>query len=400
MIIIKYLFYDLEFATSKGGESKICEFGYVRTDETFNIIERDNLIIDPEIIRKDWNYRVVKNILRRSISEYEKKPSFYSYYETIKEIITSSDYVIGHTIDGDAKALCDDCLRYCLESIDYDFYDVKEIYKGYFNTKCDVALVKILEELNIKGETKIHDAGTDSYNTMLVLKDILDKMNISFEDLIKKYPSAKGTSKDYIIEFNAKNEDTKIAESIEKIEECNIGTKKKKKVINLYLKELNSLTTENTIFHNITFSISPNYYEKYFKQALNLIKLIYDAGGCVNQNVSLSNIMIKYDIYLSDGSIKTDSMLEHVKNDNFNGTNIEIMDLKKLLDKLNITEEQLNAMPMIPLDFVDTELEKEKEAKINKRKERINNVKKNINKSSNEKTTLGDLFPEFFKVKS
>lgn len=29
---MKYLFYDLEYASSKGGISKICEFGYVLTD--------------------------------------------------------------------------------------------------------------------------------------------------------------------------------------------------------------------------------------------------------------------------------------------------------------------------------------------------------------------------------
>ena len=52
------LFYDLEFATSKDGMPKICEFGFVLTDEELNIIEKSNYIINPNIPRKDWDFPV------------------------------------------------------------------------------------------------------------------------------------------------------------------------------------------------------------------------------------------------------------------------------------------------------------------------------------------------------
>ena len=55
--MMKYLFFDLEYASQKGGTSKICEFGYVVTDENFNILEKDNLIINPNIYRYEWDYR-------------------------------------------------------------------------------------------------------------------------------------------------------------------------------------------------------------------------------------------------------------------------------------------------------------------------------------------------------
>ena len=35
---LKYLFFDLEYANSKGGINKICEFGYVITNENFDVI--------------------------------------------------------------------------------------------------------------------------------------------------------------------------------------------------------------------------------------------------------------------------------------------------------------------------------------------------------------------------
>ena len=73
---MRYLVFDLEYATSKGGVSKICEFGYVVTNEKFEIIEKGNFIIDPYINRNEWDYRVVRKILTRKIWEYEKSPRF------------------------------------------------------------------------------------------------------------------------------------------------------------------------------------------------------------------------------------------------------------------------------------------------------------------------------------
>ena len=45
---MRILFFDLEYASCKNG-CKICEFGYVITNEKFEIIERNNLIINPYI---------------------------------------------------------------------------------------------------------------------------------------------------------------------------------------------------------------------------------------------------------------------------------------------------------------------------------------------------------------
>ena len=70
---MKYLFFDLEYATSKGGKIKICEFGYVLTNEKFEILNKSNFIIDPYINKSDWDWRVVKKILTRKVKEYWQK---------------------------------------------------------------------------------------------------------------------------------------------------------------------------------------------------------------------------------------------------------------------------------------------------------------------------------------
>ena len=73
---MKYLFFDLEYATSKGGNIKICEFGFVITDENFKILDRDNFIIFPEYnddensIQIPFSIAIYKNKLMEAINQY------------------------------------------------------------------------------------------------------------------------------------------------------------------------------------------------------------------------------------------------------------------------------------------------------------------------------------------
>lgn len=195
--MMQYLFFDLEYATSKGGNIKICEFGFVITDENFNILKRDNFIINPNIIKEDWDFNVVKNILTRKIFEYEESPTFDEYYYEISNLIESSDYIFGHTLNSDANALNCDCLRYELPSIDFKFYDIKEFYKQYRAIKEDVSVSNILKDLQIEGENGIHDAEVDSINTMYEFKAMLDNLDMTVDELIELCPSAVDYNENY-----------------------------------------------------------------------------------------------------------------------------------------------------------------------------------------------------------
>ncbi len=168
---MKYLFLDLEYASSKGNNIRICEFGFVVTDENFNVLTRDNFIINPNIYKREWDWYAVKNILTRKVKEYEDCPTFnYYYYDNIVDLIKKADYIFCHSLNGDAKALNCDCLRYGLSSIDFKFYDIKGICKEYSGIEKNVSLNNILEYLKIEGEPREHDAEIDAVNTMYALK--------------------------------------------------------------------------------------------------------------------------------------------------------------------------------------------------------------------------------------
>lgn len=214
---MKYLFYDLEYATSAGGVMKVCEFGYVTTDENFNVLDRNNFIINPNISRGEWDYRVISKILTRSIEEYESGKRFGYYYNYIKKSIEEADCVIGHSLNNDALAINQECIRVNKPSIDYDFYDVKEFYKEYSNTTEATSVVNMLKELGINGDDKYHDAEADAYNTMLELKKMVHELDITLDEFIELVPGAKDRTENFkvmSIEENKKRKKEKKKEAL------------------------------------------------------------------------------------------------------------------------------------------------------------------------------------------
>ncbi len=402
---MKYLFYDLEYATSRGGICKICEFGYVVTNEKYEVLEKGNLIIDPNINRSEWDYRVVKKILTRPISEYESNPNFAYYYSDIVRLIKSADYVIGHTLNCDAKAINDDCQRYEKASIDYDFYDVKQIYKEYSNTKKDTSVVNIMTELNIIGDENTHDAEADAYNTMLELKAMVESLGASFEELIELCPGAKDKNENYLvksIEENRIKREQKFKENLNGDGSNDIrkyGDNKKR-----YLQFLDNVkpTKEGKgKFKDKKVSISINYEEHHYKQMLNLVQMIVNEGGQLILKASLSDIFVKYDVTLEDGSLRDDSKFNYVTEANDNGANISIIDFDDFLDILEITEEQLDEMPLVSFDFLfeDDAIIKDRRDKsfIQKKKNKDNKTGVVYSSGPSSGTTLGELFGDLFK---
>lgn len=393
---MRYLVLDLEYATSKGGVSKICEFGYVVTNEKFEIIEKGNFIIDPHINRNEWDYRVVRKILTRKIWEYEKSHRFDEYYDEISGLIKNANYVLGHSLDGDAKALNDDCKRYGLESINFDFYDIKLFYKAFNNSKKDISVTNILSELKIDGDKNEHDAEADAYNTMLVLKAMLKTLNLSLEELIELCPEAKNKNENYVVESIAINQMIREEQFEKALEGTGDNTLRRwHKNSRLFLQFLDNVqpqTEYDKKLQGLKFSISINYEENHYKQMLNIVQLLCNYGATYVMKASLADVFVKYDILFEDGTFKPCSKLKYVTEACNNGSKIEIISFESFMDMLGITEKQLDEMPMVSFDCLYREDAKTKKILQNKVKQEAK-----ADSSNSTGTTVGDLFPDLFK---
>ena len=45
---MNYIFFDIECANCQNGQAKICSFGYVITDESFTVLEKEDWIVNPK----------------------------------------------------------------------------------------------------------------------------------------------------------------------------------------------------------------------------------------------------------------------------------------------------------------------------------------------------------------
>ena len=403
---MKFLFLDLEYASQKEGTSKICEFGYVIIDEKYNVIEKSNIIINPNLYRFEWDYRVLKKILTRKMSEYEAAPTFDKVYDRIVALIESADYVLGHSIDGDAKALNEDCLRYNLPSINYVFYDIKLIYREYKNIKYDVSVTNIMKDLNVEGDEKEHDAEADAYNTMLDFKAMAESVEMSLEELISICPSSRNKNENYEVESLVISRMIK-AERFDNLGVDGVSNSIGKYSDNerLFVQFLDNVQpTENCVkdLINQKISISKNYEECHFRQLLNLVQLICNHGGKYIRKASLGTTFITYPILNEDGTLRKCSKLDFVTRANEDGANIKIIPFNEFLKTFDLTEEQLDKFPMVSFDCLCREgaiiKNKKTESIVNAKKEadkskpkRIENNKKKITGSS-----IGELCGDFF----
>lgn len=123
---MKYLFFDIECSNCYTGKGKIYSFGYVLTDEKFNLIgEPEDILMNPA---SNFDPYVRKNILAYDKKIFKTFPKFDGLYERIKGLMTDDDTIcFGYGILNDLHFLADDCKRYGLEKIEAKIFDVQKL---------------------------------------------------------------------------------------------------------------------------------------------------------------------------------------------------------------------------------------------------------------------------------
>lgn len=169
---MKYLFFDTESANCRRS-GNIFSFGYLLTDEQFNVISpQEDIIINP---RTRFDSYVKKHILAYKSEQIKSAPDFAAVYPRLREIMTAENVVcVGYGVENDLKFLNGDCARYELEKIPAKFYDVQTLIRQAENR----AFRKLaLEYAFYTGEADehAHRSDADAYFTMRVAQEICKK---------------------------------------------------------------------------------------------------------------------------------------------------------------------------------------------------------------------------------
>ena len=135
MDYMRYLFFDIECCNGWN----VCSFGYVVTNELFEIIEKDDIVMNPEA-----KFNVGRRDIELAYSEREffLKP-FPEFYDRIKQLLElPHQKIFGHSVDNDARYIRNVCERYDMPYINFRFYDTQVMYKDFANYNKKLSLTK------------------------------------------------------------------------------------------------------------------------------------------------------------------------------------------------------------------------------------------------------------------
>ena len=201
---MKYLFFDIECAGVFKNTAKICAFGYCLTDENFRILEKEDLLINPQggfhLTDRKGEQGIV---LPYKYEDFKKYPVFPQRAEKIYGLLQDKDTLVaGHAVMNDVKYLNLESKRFSLPSFQFSFTDTQFLYMnaiGDFSRQFGLGI--IAEQLGV--EFTPHRAVDDAYATMRIAEEMCKAEQVDFLGLLKKHKIRFGKIENYEITQNS-----------------------------------------------------------------------------------------------------------------------------------------------------------------------------------------------------
>ena len=355
---MKYLFFDIECAD--GGKATVCSFGYVIADMEFNIIKREDIVINPEG-RFCLTGREGRPDLQLAypIATFKRAPNFKHFYNKIKALVENEEYyVVGHSIGDDVTYLNKACARYELEPFCFSYFDTQKMYRELTGDKKSISLENALAAFEIDEKFRYHQSVEDARATMFLLKVLLTKANASFEDYRTSTDRCTGKT------ANGKSEwdyTSPITEG-RRLRECGLRGEKGDNVMlrgrrnhTLFLRYLDfgeAIGEKNSKLAGKKISISMNYETGHFKEMVIIAGMIKAAGGEYVLKASSVDIFATFDCLDEDGNLRRCSRGEYVRDAIQKGRNIEVITLDGLLELLGTSREEIEAAEPIDIEYL------------------------------------------------
>lgn len=299
---MKYLYFDIECCDGK----HMCSFGYVITNESFEILEKEDIVINPQhefvLGRAGFDPRIN---LAYTEETFKKQKTFKHFYDRIKNLLTQDNQVLlGHSISADIKYLkiaCKDC---DLPEIKLEVYDTQNFYyqldKKY---KCR-SLDNIVKDLDIDiSNLQEHKSCDDAEISMLVTKEICNRLKVTLNELLELCDDSKRDGKKKVL-----------------------TEKQKVKRFSRDLKNIAEKYPNRNEWESIC--LSDTIVEKETEQRIALIKQIFKSGYNYTCKVSECDYFV-----IGEGYGERDLSCDHnIEDNNKPIKKITISDLSKMLN--------------------------------------------------------------------
>ena len=161
---MKFLFFDIECSNCFNNVGKMCEFGYVLTDENLKTITSDDIPMSPgKGSGSRFNLKGRKHEKDLELAyEYEfyyAQPEFPAFYNRIKKLMEDPDTIcFAYSMENDLAHIYNSCKRYKKPPLKFDCYDVQMLVARYLEREGQMALKKAcLEIVGTKEVVKLQE---------------------------------------------------------------------------------------------------------------------------------------------------------------------------------------------------------------------------------------------------
>lgn len=197
---MRYLFFDTEWSNNFDGVDKMCEFGYVMTDEFFNVLDQQDYVMNPGTGRNN-RFHLIGRINRGDLKlaheqeEYDSAPLFTSFYEKISNLFKSKDVkFFGFSVANDMKCLSDNIKRYHLAPLVYEAVDVQILHSQFKNgtlekNNLEKATRELCSEEEMNGIVP-HRPDCDALMAVRLLKQMCESLHMEIEEFLSLCPEA------------------------------------------------------------------------------------------------------------------------------------------------------------------------------------------------------------------
>jgi len=272
----QFVFFDCECANTFDGVGKICSFGYVITDDELNILESEDVVMNPEC-DFDWYLFTGKGGCKLAYSKdfFRSKPNFGAYYKDIKKLLTTGNrYIAGFAVGNDVSFLNSACERYEQNYIQIHALDFMPVLEQHYGEHKKLAEWAEFFGVNV-AKYQSHKSVDDAIMTMLCMKKFCMEQGITAEELMNQHKDAFVSSEQMLIAAEERAYRKEITEKIKR----------------LYNKKNPKPHHKSLLDEHFEFD---GHLLKEVDEAFELVKEIYDCGGVTHEHCTGSGTVVFY----------------------------------------------------------------------------------------------------------
>lgn len=317
---MNFVFFDIECASVYKYTAKICAFGYVLCDEKFNIINKEDILINPK-----GKFHLTDGrgdhglVLPYEYSDFKKYPLFPEMYSKIKELLEDkNNLVFGHATLNDVNYLNLETKRFHLPSFKFTYSDSQLMYMTSIDDfSRQFGLEYITRNLDL--EFTPHRAADDAYATMKVVEALANKHGCAGAELEKLLGIKRGR----IFDYNVTRPDSIKFAEYRKLKVIQKEERSKRKV-QFYNAISRKCRPESDRLKGVTFNFSRLIEDK-VDVSIPLVEKIRKSGGKYTDKVTECTVYVCEE---DDDSVRTKNAKEV--------PNLKILNLKLLGELLNV----------------------------------------------------------------